>query len=237
MGRSGQGLKLVAVFAIAPRQVAEPAPATVGSQGGLGFSFGMTPTQARDECEQAGMTWSETSSGYVCSGAVHAVGDRTASILLGFCQRWLCRVEVTVRPESGNARAFATLFAELRRAFTRTHGDPNDYAVELPEECKTASEFLECVSKGRAHGLVRWRWPSGHMIRLDLMAAPDGAPIVHARIVHPTGGTHADGLAGAHEADSTRAPVPTTGSDEPTDAGAGSADAGVDEDASGATDS
>jgi hypothetical protein len=212
-------------------------PRRVLPRGALGFTFGLTRKQARQECTSVGMSWSQTPSGYVCSGTVNDVGDRTASLQLGFCEDWLCRVELFVRPDSGNVRGFATLFAELRRELTRRYGDPHEYDVELPQECKPETEFLGCVSKGKAHGVFRWRWPSGHLIRVDLAPARDGQPMVHARFVHPSGRTYADDSK-VTEADA-RASIPVSAADagDPGDAGTNTAEAGVAEDAAGGGDS
>jgi hypothetical protein len=154
-------------------------------EGAVGFRFGSTVAEAQQACVGAGHRWTAIENAHSCSGAGTPIVQSPASVYLVFCAERLCRIDIAVHPKGMDARAAVAVFGELRQAITGLYGTPIHSNIQVPDQCKAESAFLDCLRRGQARGDVRWQWPTGHAVALEVIVDQAGQPIVGARFSLP----------------------------------------------------
>jgi hypothetical protein len=143
-------------------QSAAPKPPTTPPVGAAGFAFGQTPSEGQQRCEQAGHQWrlvEDTAA--TCSGAAAELGF-PASVGVRFCGGQACAISVQHQPNADWAERVVTLKAQLEAKY----GTPHETPGPIPERCRSAQDFTQCLQSNTLTLRYGWRWTGGEGVEL-----------------------------------------------------------------------
>lgn len=152
-----------------PQDEPKPAPVALDApveekipKGVAGFTFSMSPADAKAYCEETGHTWESSWNGGNCSGTPQSVGLPGRVQLLS-CGVAFCELQVVAETQGRNP--FDETM-EFKRVLQETYGPPATSQIVLPEECKSTP--TDCLAAGTAHMNFSWSFSNETHIELSL---------------------------------------------------------------------
>lgn len=130
----------------------------------LGYSFDMSPVQARSACEKAGHTWGMSGQHHTCSGTP-VDGGFPFEARLGFCANSLCELVLLADLESDFPQ-FDERFQVLSTAMTSKYGRRQRAEGNMAPDCESTAVTCAATNHGRRTSL--WLWPGGQNVEMDL---------------------------------------------------------------------
>lgn len=167
---------------------AVPKPPSAPPIGVAGFELGQSLGDAQQRCEATGHQWNLLAEDTpTCSGPAADLGF-PASVGLRFCAGRECAISVQHRPHKDWSGRVVALKAQLEAKY----GAPRETSGPIPEQCRAAQAFAECLDANRLTLRYAWRWDSGEGIEL-LVGKPSADVPAQIRLLY----TRAAGAANA----------------------------------------
>ncbi len=131
-------------------------------EGAGGFRLGSAVDDAARLCTKSSLFFAKTTDGGECSGAPIPLPDPSKAILRS-CGATICAIEIQVTVVPAD---LATKYDQYQSALRAKFGTPKEAAAEIPADCK--ADLAACVNAGKAPAGAVWKWPDGHLAKVEL---------------------------------------------------------------------
>jgi hypothetical protein len=112
-----------------------------------------------------------------------------SNVKMKLCSGAVCDLRVRDSRVSGGTRGVVERLIKLHATLKDRYGDPSETDTSIPKKCAN-SEELACLVDGTVKADYRWRFASGHKIRLRIRLV-DQKPVLELRYQAPKAATGA----------------------------------------------
>jgi len=171
--RNGRLYEAALAAAAAPKAPSAP------PVGAAGFDWGESQADAQQRCVASGHQWNLLADDTpICSGAAADLGF-PASVGLRFCAGRACGIAVQHRPSGNWSSRVVTLKAQLETKY----GAPAETSGPIPQDCRTAQSFAQCLDSNKLTLRYAWHWASGESVEM-LVGKPSAELPAQIRLLY-----------------------------------------------------